>query len=273
MKAIKLSLTFGLILACIVGALYWSDIHKDNDVIIIDDTLSQLDKEIKDEWKDMGRWDEALYKNQHNKLKQYEKKCNVETLIETNTRLAIEAVDKTLTEEWQKAGCRKNVIDTHISALDTICRIDNRADKDNDVKKLRAINSVYQRAYKVAHMGIGLKVQFNGTTWNNFDNYAIGIRNKRDSILDNATYKSCLANIGDVKKGLADIDKRLSDAHNRFYIQLAEDIINRYRDADRTRENLDNLRNMRATYQKEYDSKPLNRFIEKFYEDVKLSTR
>lgn len=275
MKAIKLSLIFGLILACIVGALYWSDIDPDDNIVITDNTIPELSKEINDGWKDAGHWDESLYKKYDNKLRQYEKHCDVATLFETNTRLAIETVDKTLTEEWQKAGCSKDVIDTHISALDTICRIDNRAGKDSRVKQLRAINNVYQQAYKVAHMSIGLKVLFNGATWNNFNNYAKGVRYKRDAILDDATYKSHLANISDIKNGLAGIDKRLGDARDSFYKQLASDIIARYKNADRTRENLINLRDMRRTYQIEYnkESEPLNKFIERFYNDVQRESR
>ena len=275
MKAIKLIMTFVVLLAIVVSAFYVSSGSGRNTDLPEppDETLKEMRTQIEQDWAQKGDWDEKLFAIHCDKLNQMKKEYSVGILVDMNTRLAVETIYKKLIDEWSSPSCRKSVVDGYIKALDTVCRADGNAQANNNVKKLRSINKVYRTALSVAHISIGLTHGFDGSSWRSFSNYSNAVKARKASVVSNAMYKEYLSNISDIKNGLASIDGRLQNARTAFYQSLSRAIISHYSDipsSERNNTQLSSLRNARNRYNNEYRSNDaLNSFVSTFYRDVR----
>lgn len=276
MKAIKLLITFVVLLAVVVLAFYIRiGPTKHNGLQDPpDETLQEMRTQIEHDWTQADDWDEPVFAKHCDKLNQMKKEYSVGTLIDMNTRLAVEAVYKKLIDgEWKSESCREKVVDKYINALGIIIKADANAKDNNNVKKLYQVNDVYKKALSVSRIRIGLSPGFDGSSWRSFSAYSNSIKAKKASIESNAIYKEHLSNIREIKNGLANIDGRLSEARIAFYKSLADAITSYYSripSSERNNSQLQTLRNVRDRYNNEYSNNyNLNYFVSAFYKDVK----
>ena len=276
MKAIKLLITFVGLLALVVLAfiIVPKSTVSHNLPDPPDETLKEVRTQIEQDWEQANDWDETVFAKHCDKLNQMKNDYSVGTLVDQNTRLAVEAVYKKLMDgEWNSESCREKVVDKYINALGVISKADANAKDNNNVKKLYQVNGVYKKALSVSRIRIGLSPGFDGSSWRSFSAYSNSIKAKKASIESNAIYKEHLSNIREIKNGLANIDGRLSEARTAFYKSLANAITSYYSripSSERNNSQLWTLRNVRDRYNKEYqENKNLNVFVKAFYNDVR----
>ena len=227
MKAIKLILTFVVILGVIVGAFYiFGD--RGGDVLppMDNDTLESYRSQFENDWKQKGDWDVNLYKNHVTTVDQLSVEFEVEDLRRYNDQLALELVHDKVFGEWRKATCSKNVVDKYINALTTITTTNKSVSGDKLASEIRQVNTTYREALAVANLSIGLNPGFNGSSWNSYADYANRVKQRRNNVLNNANYKQYLDNITSIKNGLNAIDDKLAKGRNAFYSNLSQQIIN-----------------------------------------------
>ena len=276
MKAIKLLITFVVLLALVV--LVFVIVPKppvSHDLPDPpDETLKEMRTQIEQDWEQANDWDDAVFEKHCDKLNQMRNDYSVGTLVNMNTRLAVETVYKKLMDgEWKSESCREKVVDKYINAIGVIIKADANAKDNNNVKKLYQVNDVYKKALSVSRIEIGLSPKFNGSSWNSFSEYSKNIKDRKNSINSNTIYKEHLSNIREIKNGLANIDSRLSEARIAFYKSLANAIISHYSrisSSERNNSQLKTLRIVRDRYNNEYStSNKLNNFVSAFYSDVR----
>lgn len=275
MKAIKLIITFVVLLALVVLAFYIVPRKVDPPVLLDppDETLKEMRTQIERDWEQANDWDEKVFAKHCDKLNKMKKDYSVGTLVDMNTRLAVETVYKMLMDgEWNSESCREKVVDKYVNALGVIIKADANAKDNNNVKKLYQVNDVYKKALSVSSIRIGLSPGFDGSSWRSFSAYSDSIKAKKASIESNAIYKEHLSNIREIKNGLANIDGRLSEARIAFYKSLANAITSYYSripPSERNDLQLRTLRNVRDRYNNEYNNYNLNDFVSVFYSDVR----
>lgn len=275
MKAIKLIITFVVLLALVVLAFYIVPRKVDPPVLLDppDETLKEMRTQIERDWEQANDWDEKVFAKHCDKLNKMKKDYSVGTLVDMNTRLAVETVYKMLMDgEWNSESCREKVVDKYVNALGVIIKADANAKDNNNVKKLYQVNDVYKKALSVSSIRIGLSPGFDGSSWRSFSAYSNSIKAKKASIESNAIYKEHLSNIREIKNGLANIDGRLSEARIAFYKSLANAITSYYSripPSERNDSQLRTLRNVRDRYNNEYNNYNLNYFVSAFYSDVR----
>lgn len=275
MKAIKLLITFVVLLALVYFAFrivpkppVFHDLSDPSD-----ETLKEVRTQIEQDWEQANDWDEEVFEKHSDKLNQMRKDYSVGTLVDMNTRLAVETVYKKLMDgEWKSESCREKVVDKYVNALGVIIKADANAKDNNNVKKLYQVNDVYKKALSVSRIRIGLSPDFDGSSWRSFSAYSNSIKAKKASIESNAIYKEHLSNIREIKNGLANIDGRLSEARIAFYKSLANAITSYYSripSSKRNNSQLRTLRNVRDRYNSEYhENKNLKGFVKAFYDDI-----
>lgn len=275
MKAIKLLITFVVLLALVVLAFIIgpkSTVSHDLPDPP-DETLKEVRTQIEQDWEQANDWDETVFAKHCDKLNKMKKDYSVGTLVDMNTRLAVETVYKKLMDgEWNSESCREKVVDKYVNALGVIIKADANAKDNNNVKKLYQVNDVYKKALSVSRIRIGLSPSFDGSSWRSFSAYSDSIKAKKASIESNSIYKEHLSNIREIKNGLSNIDGRLYGARNKFYVKLANDITSYYSripSLERNDSQLRTLRNVRDRYNNEYNNYNLNYFVSAFYSDVR----
>lgn len=276
MKAIKLLITFVVLLALVVLAFVIGPKKVVPTVLPdpSDETLKEVRTQIEQDWEQANDWDETVFERHCDKLNQMRNDYSVGTLVDLNTRLAVETVYKKLMDgEWKSESCREKVVDKYVNALGVIIKADANAKDNNNVKKLYQVNDVYKKALSVSRIRIGLSPSFDGSSWRSFSAYSNSIKAKKASIESNAIYKEHLSCIREIKNGLANIDGRLSEARIVFYKSLAKAITSYYSripSSERNNSQLQTLRNVRDRYNNEYSNNyNLNYFVSAFYKDVK----
>lgn len=275
MKAIKLVLTFVVILGGVLGAFYLFTTSEDVTLTPPQDTTYQTFREqIEKDWEQVGDWDEQLFMKHCNLVQQLSALYQYETatLNDLNTKTATEVVYKKIFDEWNLPSCAKNTVEKYNNAIKVIESKDNNAKTDPNVQKIKSVYTTYISAYNLAHQGIGLTPHFDGSNWNSYSNYSSSMTDKRTSMLGNSNYKEYLSNIVDIKNGLNAIPEKLSKGRTRFYNELASAIISYYSQttsSERIRTELNNLRNTISKYKGEYSSDSrLSSFARDYANDV-----
>lgn len=273
MKAIKLILTFVIILGVVIGAFFLMNNSTSGTLQSPpDETYQAFRDQFVKEWEQAEDWDEKLFMSHCDLVQQLSTKYETTTLNELNTNTAIEIVYKKIFEEWKSSSCSKAVIEKYNKAIKIIEEKDNKAKTDPNVQKIKNVYATYLSAYNLANQSIGLAPHFDGTRWNSYSNYASSMTNKVNSILENSNYKEFLSNIVGIKNGLNAIPSKISNGRTRFYDELANRIIRYYSrttSSERTRSELNDLRNVISRYEGEYTSKSrLNSFAKEYAYDV-----
>lgn len=273
MKAIKLLIAFCVVIAVIVGVFFvmgggGGSARDDGS----DPTLNGYRAKIENDWKQRADWDETMFRTHADMLNQLGTEYSVETLVDLDTRLAIETVYGRLVAEWASPACRRTTVDGYMKALATIASVNANANDDNNVRKLRAIDKVYRTALALSAARLGIATGFDGDTWRSFSDYSASVRARRDAVLGNALYKEFLSGISALKDGLLSIDARLAAAKASFCRELVRDIIAYYYEYDpqeRNSSQLAALRSVRNRYAAEFgSSSEIDSFVKDFYRDV-----
>lgn len=273
MKAFKLVFTFVIILAGVLGAFY---LFNNNGSVKLppppDTTYKTFRDQFEKNWEQAGDWDEKLFMNHCDLVQQLSKDYEVATLNNLNTKTATEVVYEKIFKEWKSASCAKSVVEKYNNAIKVIESNDNNAKTDPNVQKIKSVYGTYISAYSLAHQGIGLAPHFNGSNWNSYSNYSSTMKGKMSAMLESSNYKEYLSNIEDIKNGLNAIPDKLSNGRSRFYGELANRIINYYSrtvSSERTRPELNSLRNVISKYEEEYSSNGrLSSFARDYANDV-----
>lgn len=273
MKAIKILLVFVLILGGVLGAFHLINNNQVFEQFSIDDNgLETYRKLFQQEWENAGDWSEEIFSKHCDLVNQLSKDYETTSLRDMNTSTAVEVVYIKIFERWKASNCKKKDIDKYINAISIIEKADHNATSNPNVTMIRDVYKTYKQAYNLAYRKIGLSVEFDGSTWNSYSIYAYGINKELESIKKNTNYTNYLSNIAEIKSNLESIPSRLSKGRDRFYDSLADQIIASFSEitsTDRTREDLNKLRNIISKYQEEYlKSSKLDNFAKTFANDV-----
>ena len=273
MKAIKVIAFFFLILGGVVGAFY---LITSTDVGTLPSppnlTYQTFREQFEKDWEQAGDWDEKLFMSHCDLVQQLSTQYETATLNDLNTKTATEVVYKKIFDEWNSPSCAKNVVGKYINAIRVIESKDNNAKTDPNVQRIKDVYATYISAYGLAHQSIGLTPHFDGSGWNSYSEYSTSVTDKKSSILENSNYKEYLSNIVDIKNGINAIPDKLSLGRTRFYNALSESIISYYSQrisSERTRTELNDLRNAISKYVYEYSSNSrLSSFVRDYANDV-----
>lgn len=273
MKAIKLLIIFAIILCGVVGAFYLFTNTGGGTLPPPPDTTYQTFREqFEKDWEQAGDWDEKLFMSHCDLVQQLSTQYETATLNDLNTKTATEVVYKKIFDEWNSSSCAKNVVEKYINAIKVIESKDNNAKTDPNVQKIKDVYATYTSAYGLAHQNIGLTPHFDGIGWNKYSDYSSSMTDKKNSMLGSANYKEHLSNIVDIKNGINAIPEKLTHGRTRFYNALSESIIRYYSQtisSERTRTELNALRNAKTKYENEYSSNShLSSFTRDYANDV-----
>lgn len=239
-------------------------------------------KQFEEDWKQKGDWDEQLFLSHCDMVNQLSLDYNVGPLNDMNTSTAVEVVHDKIFAEWASTTCKYKTVEKYIKAIGVIEKKDKNASLNSLVVKIKDVNKVYRNAYSQAYQEISLTPSYNGLKWEGVDKkekvwssfaaYGNEIKDKRDTMLNNATYKTYLSNITDIKNRLNNLPDRLSSARTKFYNSLAMEIVDYYNaipDSTRTSDQLTALRASRNNYVDEYTtSSAINECARQFNVDV-----
>ena len=260
MKALKLILTFIIILGGFVGAYF---IFNNNglarhSIIPDDNELENYSKRIERGWEEAGDWDIEVFEIHSAIIDQLGASgMDVIPLRDYNTTLVVNIINDKIIGEWKSATCKKQTIKKYMDAVATVCSKDSNAKHHPAIENINEINKVYNTACKRAERGIGLPCNFNADaqSWNSYSDYSNRVTRETNEILNNSLYKEYLANITAIKKGLDNIPSKLAAGKTSFANRLATEIIDHYNaipDTLRTREQLKALRSTRRKYDDEF---------------------
>lgn len=274
MKPIKLLLIFSLILGGIVAAFYFATRPEPITIIELPETsLQQYREQFETDWRTTGDWNEDTFKSHCDLINQLSaQNYDVVSLNDLNTSTAVEVVYEHIISEWKNPSCKKQVIDNYMRAIAIIEKSEDNASSNPNVKLIKEVNNVYARAYELAHRNFGLTPKFDGYSWNSYSNYASSIESQKSAILGNSYYKKYLSNISEISNGVQGISSRLSSGRTTFYKTLAEKIrayYGRKSKSERTRSDLNSLRNVISKYENEYGkNSSLSSFAHSYANDV-----
>lgn len=273
MKAIKLVLTFVIILGGVLGAFYLFTNTGGCTLPPPSDTTYQTFREkFEKDWEQAGDWKEDLFMSHCDLVQQLSTQYETATLNDLNTKTATEVVYKKIFDEWNSPSCAKNIVEKYINAIKVIESKDSNAKTDPNVQKIKNVYATYISAYNLAHQNIGLTPHFDGSSWDSYSAYSSSMTDKKNSMLGNSNYKEYLSNIADIKKGLNAIPDKLNKGRVRFYNELSDCIIRYYSQtisSERTRTELNGLRNAISKYEEEYSSNSrLSSFARDYANDV-----
>ena len=283
MKIFKLILTFVIILGAVVGGFFlMTDTGSDPLSPVDQNTYELYRKQFEEDWKQKGDWDEQLFLSHCDMVNQLSLDYNVGPLNDMNTSTAVEVVHDKIFAEWASTTCKYKTVEKYIKAIGVIEKNDKNASSNSLVVKIKDVNKVYRNAYSQAYQEISLTPSYNGLKWDGVDKkekvwssfaaYGSEIKDKRDNMLNNATYKTYLSNITDIKNRLNNLPDRISNARSNFYNSLATDIVDYYNaipDSTRTRSQLTDLRTSRANFEDEYsENQKINDCASQFNRDV-----
>ena len=293
MKIFKLILTFVIILGAVVGGFFLiTDTGSDPLSPVDQNTYELYRKQFEEDWKQKGDWDEQLFLSHCDMVNQLSLDYNVGPLNDMNTSTAVEVVHDKIFAEWASTTCKYKTVEKYIKAIGVIEKNDKNASSNSLVVKIKDVNKVYRNAYSQAYQEISLTPSYNGLKWEGVDKkekvwssfaaYGNDIKDKRDNMLNNATYKTYLSNITDIKNRLNNLPDRISSARSSFYNSLATDIVDFYNaipDSTRTRSQLTDLRTSRQNFEDEYSvnqkiddcASQFNRDVNKNEEKAKLN--
>lgn len=276
-------MTFVIILGAVVGGFFlMTDTDPDPLPPVDLNTYELYRTQFKEDWKQKGDWDEQLFLSHCDLTNQLSLKYNVGPLNDMNTLTAVEVVYDKIFAEWDSPMCNYTTIKKYIKAIGVIETNDNNASSNSLVVKIKDVNKVYQNAYFQAYQEISLTPKYDGRQWEGVDKntkvwpsfaeYGKEIKNNRDNMLNNDTYKTYLSNITDIKNRLNNIPDRILVAKSNFYNSLATKIVDYYNaipDSTRIKSQLTDLRYSRAEFEKEYsENQKINDCASRFNRDV-----
>ena len=276
MKALKLILVFVVLLGVVVGALWLAGGSSDDQLPALpDNTLSDYSNKIQQGWEDAGDWDEALFSDNCELIRQLSRDYETTTLSNLNTTLAVECVYARLFELWASPSCQKSKVDGYIHAVSVIEAADPVAARNPNVEQIKEVYEVYKQAYNLAHRAIGLSPGFDGRRWRSYDDYSRSMMSQRNAMLANGIYNSYLSRIEDIADGLANYPANLDYGRRRFYAKLAGEIKEHFGQtppAERTKDQLQELRAVYADYSSQWrslsDDNGMGAFLVEFNNDV-----
>lgn len=274
MKPIKLLLIFSLILGGIVAAFYFATRPEPITIIELSKTsLQQYREQFETDWRTVGDWNEETFKSHCDLINQLSaQNYDVVSLNDLNTSTAVEVVYEHVFSEWKNPSCKKRTIDNYMKAIAVIEKSEDNASSNPNVKLIKEVNNVYVRAYKLAYRKFGLTPEFDGYKWNSYSIYASSIESQKKDIFDDSNYKRYLSNISEISNGLQGISSRLSFGRAIFYKALAKEIKDYYGKktiSERTRSDLNGLRNAISKYESEYcKNSTLSSFAHSYANDV-----
>lgn len=274
MKAVKLSAIFLAILGAVIGLLYFLGGTSGGDALPPPPNTEYQSyvRQITDDWNNVDDWNEEVFLNNCNLIEQVGKDYSVDELRDLNTSRAAEIVTKKMFAEWEKADCKKSVVDGYARAIDVISGKDNNASSNTEIRKAKSVNTTYQEAYALAHKALGLTPTFNGTSWNSYSDYSNRIKQQKSSILGSTNYTTYLRNITEISQGLSAIDGKLAAGRTAFYNALANKICAYYNNiptSQRNRDNLLQLMTARDKYEREFSANSsIRSLVNSFRNDV-----
>lgn len=274
MKSIKLTFTFLLVLGGVVAAFYFATKHDTPKIIEIDTaSLQEYRKQFEEDWKNAGDWNEEIFKSHCDLICQLEiQNYDVVALNDMNIATAVEVVYEQIFNEWKTPTCKKQKIDNYMKAIAIIEQSEADASSNPSVELIKKVNNVYVQAYNLSKKKLGLNPAFDGSSWNSYSSYASNVESQKSSIQNNPQYKEYLSNITEISSGLNSISSKLSSGRASFYNSLALKIRSYYEDTprpERTRTDLNSLRNVISKYESEYSSNSsLSSFARSYADDV-----
>jgi hypothetical protein len=270
MKLIKLIGVFVAIVAIIVGISLISRGSGIPESPRGSDNREKLRQQIDSLWRSDGEayrdWNEVRYSSLNNKIQQEASVYHEDyaDLVEMNTQLAIDCVEHYIFAEWNKAGCSSQRISTYRKALDTIQATDPTTSKTRQdvLLRIKRVCKCYWRARGLAYNKFDQDPDFQEGSWTPYKTYAEKFRNEVYTVTQDSVYANNLKKINELTQGLANdaVNCRLELAEKNYYTRLWQQIKKVYSTIppeERTREQLNTLRDIRERYNKECDEHTL----------------
>ena len=202
-----------------------------------------------------------------------------------NTAEAIKMTKSKIFAEWQSNTCNHDTVQKYLDAIKTIKSKDSNAKNNPTVKTTEDVNTIYQEAYEFVNnkgqFKIYPKLQVPDSghiyTWTAFDslNDVKNIKVKKQTIEQDERYRNYLSNIEKIKTGLDDIPNKLEKSKEKYYNNLADTLVTKFKEipkAKRIRDpQLNNLGDAQTTIEEENNGtapEKLSKFYTEFETDV-----
>ena len=279
MKAIKLILLFTIILGCIIGFFFLTG-GRDNEDLYIPDPkqIQKYSDDCKKAWQRNQDWNKETFLKYHELASQLEYK----QLKDLNTAEAIKITKSKIFAEWQSNTCNHDTVQKYLDAIKTIKSKDSNAQNNGTVKNIEEVDSVYQKAYKFVNdtKQIEIYPKLKGSnyeySWTKFSDHSKvkKILKQKDEIKADSNYIEHLSNIEKIKTGLDDIPNKLEKSKEKYYNNLADTLVTKFKEIqkeERIRIQLNNLGDAQTTIEEENNGtapEELSKFYTEFETDV-----
>ena len=229
MKALKVLLSFILILAVVVGALYLTGAMGGGDGSKVKDpeTFNKLSASLDEKWNSVD-WNSELYDDFSIDIQQNERKLGSEgmnTLIDKLNEKAIPKLHAAMISEFAKDDCDNQKIQDYKKYLDKLLET-GRTD-NNNLKEMTGTYNIYQKAIAFCSKSITFDPG-NGTTWVPLKTQKQNYINTRNTIKSDPFYKN-IQNIKRIADFMNNLDAKMNTAARGFADAVAKKIYNKYK--------------------------------------------
>lgn len=282
MKYLKLI----LIIAVVAGLMYGAfgiigpnsgttKINPESPNLLVD-----LKKNVDKDWENATSWNQEVYDKNISDADAYHKDLDKASagsytaLIDYTNEKVCNKLMEFINNEFAKSDCSQSKISQMKSALDYLIK-KNGSITASDSRILNAYKkiSLYNNILAFGRKSFGLSPAFNinSGNWVDFSTYRENQLRIRDNLKKDGYYSS-LSHITDVKSSLSSVEKKLSDARNRFEQKLSSEIISAYSSEPRTTSNEKQLLYVYKKYYESYsDGNRLSNFRKQFNKEVEES--
>jgi len=253
MKALKLFLLAAVVLAVIVGLLMLTGnksglggASSDNEEL-----FTELQEEIENDWQDREDWDAELFESTTDRLRQEKDELGngYRTLLDLVSDYGSALLCQAMMDEFARPECDSNRIESLHADLDAFLERATGYQNDNRVQQMQGVYNLYRNILGASSKRYGLSPSFDydSGTWRDFSSYSSRILNECNGFSSNVYYPY-LKDAQIVINALGNVRNKMDQAKTTFKNELARQIINAYKQHERTDETAEQLNSLHRQF-------------------------
>lgn len=197
--------------------------------------VTQMAKDIDDEWRAAGQWDQALFDRQLARLNNEYSKGNMKkrerrSLLTSVTESAWRVIDSVFNVQMADPNSKRSVVDANKKGLDYMSAFKDNRDgneqlfKDSEhIKSSLSMYADYVRAMNFATKTLAVSPSIDGHfKWTPFSSTKSSWDNQKNTAAASPYFTSHFKNINVVKERWSHYEELVNTAHVNFNTQLSE---------------------------------------------------
>ncbi len=253
MKALKLILLAAVVLLVIIGLLMLTGNKSglggggsDNEEL-----FTELQEKIENDWQDLQDWDAELFETTTDRLRQEKDELGngYRTLLDLVADYGANLLCQAMMDEFARPECDSSRIEILHADLDAFLDRATGFQNDSRVQQMQGVYSLYHSILGASSKSYGLSPAFDydSGTWRDFSSYSNRILNECDGFSSNVYYPY-LKDARIVINAMSNVRNKMDQAKTAFKNELARQIINAYKQHERTDETAEQLNSLHRQF-------------------------